>query len=570
MGGHNVDNVNIQAVTGRQNPQRVQIMIPAPSHPEAKVGRPYRTLDASGEFDVLVVGSGIGGLAAAALLAKHAGKRVLVLERHYTAGGYTHVFRRTGYEWDVGVHYIGDISSPRSTFGAVFNSITDGKISWEPMGDPYDRLVIGGKPFDFASGADRFRASLKSYFPAEARAIDRYVDLVRSAARSSEHYFMEKALPGPLAWIAGPFLRRSFLRYASRTTADVLGELTQNQQLIGVLTGQWGDYGLPPSQSSFGIHALVAQHYLGGAAYPVGGASRIAAAIVPVIERAGGKVLVNAEVSRILVEGNRAVGVEMSDGRSIRVKTVISDAGAANTFGRLLPEATAGRLGLMEKLRAIGPSLAHINLYVGLRHSDEELGLGRTNLWIYPSPDHDANVARYLSDPESPLPGAYISFPSAKDPTFGERFPGRATIQVIVLAKYDWFARWEEQRWKRRDEGYEAFKQRFTDRLLEVLYANVPQVRGKVDHAELSTPLSTRHFANYAHGELYGLAHSPARFRQRFLRPQTPIRNLFLTGQDVTVCGVAGALAGGVLCASAILGRNLLSTASKEAAVARR
>jgi all-trans-retinol 13,14-reductase len=536
---------------------------------EAKVGKPYRTRDGSGDFDAIVIGSGIGGLAAAALLALHAGKRVLVLERHYTAGGYTHVFKRTGYEWDVGVHYIGGLSSGRSAFGAVFNAITESKISWEPMGDPYDRFVIGGQAYDFVAGADRFRESLKRAFPAEATAIDRYVELVRSTARASQLFFMEKALPGPVAWLAGPLLRRPFLRNAGRTTAEVLGELTQNKQLLGVLTAQWGDYGLPPGQSSFGIHALVTQHYLEGAAYPVGGASRIAAAIVPVIERAGGKVLVNAEVKSILLDGQRAVGVEMADGRSIRARTIISDAGAANTYSRLLPEAVTGRLGVMEKLRAVGPSLAHINLYVGLRHSDEELGLGRTNVWVYPTADHDANVTRYLADPEGPLPGAYISFPSAKDPTFAERYPGRATIQVIVLAKYDWFARWQDQPWRRRDEEYAAFKQRFTDRLLEVLYAHVPQVRGKVDYAELSTPLSTRHFANYSRGELYGLAHTPERFRQRFLRPQSPLRGLYLTGQDIAVCGVEGALAGGVLCASAVLGRNLLSAGAPRQAVTR-
>jgi all-trans-retinol 13,14-reductase len=536
---------------------------------EAKVGKPYRTWDGSGDFDAIVIGSGIGGLSAAALLALHAGKRVLVLERHYTAGGYTHVFKRTGYEWDVGVHYIGGLSSGRSTFGAVFNAITEGKISWEPMGDAYDRFVIGGQAYDFVAGADRFRESLKRAFPAEATAVDRYVELVRSTARASQLFFMEKALPGPLAWLAGPLLRRSFLRNAGRTTAEVLGELTQNKQLLGVLTAQWGDYGLPPGQSSFGIHALVAYHYLEGAAYPVGGAGRIAAAIVPVIERAGGKVLVNAEVKSILLDGQRAVGVEMADGRSIRARTIISDAGAANTYSRLLPEAVTGRLGVMEKLRAVGPSLAHINLYVGLRHSDEELGLGRTNVWVYPTADHDGNVTRYLADPEGPLPGVYISFPSAKDPTFAERYPGRATIQVIVLAKYDWFARWQDQPWRRRDEEYAAFKQRFTERLLEVLYAHVPQVRGKVDYAELSTPLSTRHFANYSRGELYGLAHTPERFRQRFLRPQSPLRGLYLTGQDIAVCGVEGALAGGVLCASAVLGRNLLSAGAPKHAVTR-
>jgi all-trans-retinol 13,14-reductase len=538
-----------------------------PSLPEAKVGRPYRTWNDQEEYDVLVIGSGIGGLAAAALLAKHAGKRVLVLERHYTAGGYTHVFKRTGYEWDVGVHYIGGLSSGRSTFGAVFNSITDGKIAWEPMGDPYDRFVIGGQSYDFVAGGSRMRAALKQHFPTEAEAIDRYFELVRTTARASKLFFMEKALPRPIAWLVGRWLRRPFLRTAGRTTAEVLGELTSHRQLIGLLTAQWGDYGLPPAQSSFGIHALVTQHYLDGAAYPVGGASRIAAAIAPVIERAGGRILVNAEVKEILLEGGRAVGVEMADGRQIHAHTVISDAGAANTFGRLLPQTVSVRLGVMQKLREVGPSLAHINLYVGLRGSDEELGLSKSNLWIYPTPDHDANVARFLADPESPLPGAYISFPSAKDPTFAERYPGKSTIQVIVLAKYDWFARWEEQPWKRRHESYENFKQRFTERLLEVLYANVPQVRGKVDHAELSTPLSTRHFANYSRGELYGLSHSPARFRQRCLRPQAPIRGLYLTGQDVAVCGVEGAFAGGVLCASAILGRNLLAAGVKESAV---
>jgi all-trans-retinol 13,14-reductase len=542
-------------------------MMQAPAEAkESKVGRPYRTWDGSDEFDVIVVGSGIGGLAAAALLALHGGKRVLVLERHYTAGGFTHVFRRSDYEWDVGVHYIGGLSSPRSPFRPVFDAITDGKVAWEPMGDPYDCFLIDGRAYDFVAGAGRFRESLKRAFPAEAAAIDRYVDLVRSTARASRLFFMEKALPAPLAWLAGPLLRRPFLRQAGRTTADVLGELTHDKQLLGVLTAQWGDYGLPPSQSSFGIHALVANHYLEGAAFPVGGAGRIAAAIAPVIERAGGKVLVNAAVKRILIEGGRAVGVEMTDGRTIRARTVVSDAGAANTFGRLLPEPVAARLGLAEKLRAVGSSLAHVNLYVGLRGTDEELGLGRTNLWVYPTADHDKNVERFLADPDGPLPGAYISFPSAKDPTFAERYPGRATIQVIVLANYDWFAPWEDQRWKRRGEDYEAFKVTFTDRLLEVLYANVPQVRGRVAHAELSTPLSTRHFANYSRGEIYGLAHTPARFRQRFLRPRTPVRGLYLAGQDAAVCGVEGAFAGGVLCASAILGKNLLSAGAAKAA----
>jgi len=81
--------------------------------------------------------------------------------------------------------------------------------------------------------------------------------------------------------------------------------------------------------------------------------------------------------------------------------------------------------------------------------------------------------------------------------------------------------------------------------------------------AELSTPLSTRHFMNYQRGEAYGLSAMPSRFDLRCLAPQTSVRNLYLTGQDVCLLGVAGALMGGLLTASAVLGRNLMSVVSR-------
>ena len=100
-------------------------------------------------------------------------------------------------------------------------------------------------------------------------------------------------------------------------------------------------------------------------------------------------------------------------------------------------------------------------------------------------------------------------------------------------------------------------KERLAHRLLSELYRQVPETCGVVTTWELSTPLSTRHFANAARGEMYGLAHTPARFDLRELRPRTPIRNLFLTGQDISTCGVMGALSGAVTTASVILKRNV-------------
>jgi all-trans-retinol 13,14-reductase len=523
-----------------------------------KIAEPYKRFPVREPYDVIVVGSGIGGLGAAALLAKHAGKRVLVLERHYTAGGYTHVFHRPGYEWDVGVHYIGDVQ-PGTVLRAVFDEVTDGKLEWADMGEVYDRVVIGDDVYDFPKGREALRARLKAAFPGEEEAIDRYFELVKEALSASLPYHVEKVLPGPLAAVAGPLLRRRFLRYAGRTTREVLEGLTRNERLIAVLTAQFGDYGLPPSQSSFAIHAMVANHYFEGGFYPVGGAGRIAETIVPLIEAAGGKVLVNAEVEEIVVEGGRAVGVRMAaDGAVLRAPVVVSDAGVVNTFARLLPRDLAERHRLLANLRTVRPSAAHICLYIGLRHTAADLGLPKSNLWIYPDENHERNFEAAVGDPEAPLPVIYVSFPSAKDPDFERRHPGRSTIDVITVAPWEWFAPWEDTRWKKRGGDYESFKEHLAQRLLAKLYEQVPQVKGKIDVYELSTPLTTRHFAGYQRGELYGIDHTPERFRQKFLRPATPVRGLYLTGQDIVSCGVAGALFGGVLSASAILRRNLL------------
>jgi all-trans-retinol 13,14-reductase len=506
----------------------------------------------------------MGGLTAAVLLAKHGGKRVLVLERHYTAGGFTHVFHRRDYEWDVGVHYIGQVNSKQSPVRAAFDHVTEGRLHWNPMPDVYDRIVIAGRGYDFPSGMERFRENMKRYFPEEAAAIDKYIAAVCAAVAASGMYFAEKAIPGPIARLIGPLLRRKFLRYSDQTTAQVLGALTRNQELIAVLTGQWGDYGLPPAQSSFAMHATIAYHYFDGAAYPVGGASEIAASMTPIIEHAGGQIMVSAEVAEILLEGGRrAVGVRMADGAEIRAGTVISDAGAGNTFTRLLPAELSAHFGVLEEMKNIPPSIAHLCLYAGLRRGADEPEFGGTNLWIYSDADHDASVARFEKDPSGPFPVLFISFPSAKDPTFSERYPGRSTIEVVAPIPYGMFDQWADTAWKRRGAGYDDLKKKLTARLVEKLERHVPATRGRIEATEISTPLSTRHFANYLKGEIYGAACVPARFRARVFGARTPFRNLFLTGQDACTLGVGGALFGGVITASALLRRNLMGVVSR-------
>ncbi len=339
-----------------------------------------------------------------------------------------------------------------------------------------------------------------------------------------------------------------------RNTWDVLSELTDNPDLIAALCGQWGDMGLPPKRSAFMAHAMIARHYLYGGFYPVGGSWRIADTIIPKIQASGGEVFTYAKVERIETTDGHVSGVRMQDGHVIDCDTVISSAGISNTFEHLLDESLVARHGYSRKLESVGPSFAHLGAYIGLKGTAEELGLPKTNFWIYPSNDYDAAVAAFEKDPTAEFPVVYLSFPSAKDPDYEKRHPGTATIEIVAPAPYAWFERWKGTTWGKRGDDYDAFKSELTDRLMAHVYDKLPQLQGKVDYVELSTPLSTEWFAGYQRGELYGLDHTPERLQQDWLGPRTKIPGLWLTGQDTLTCGVTGAMMSGVLTTMALAG----------------
>lgn len=506
------------------------------------VGRSYKQHPPNGSFDAIVIGSGLGGLVTAAALAKYGQKRVLVLERHYRIGGYTHVFTRPGYEWDVGVHYVGSVGA-QGALRPLFDRLTDGQLRWAPLPEVYDAIEWGDRRYELVAGAKHFIAKLAGYFPEERAAIEHYVRLVTITARKNQLGFMSRLGATPP-------------RSDPRTTREVLLSLTQNEELISVLTGQFGDYGLPPRLSSFAMHAAVVEHYLEGAFYPLGGSSEFARTLAAPIEAAGGHLAISAEVKSVLIEAGAAVGVQLTSGEELRAPLIISDAGLPNTFAHLVPEAHRPPE-YAAALKQVQPSSAYLCLYLGFKHTDAELGLTGTNLWVYPDARHDENVERFAADPEAPFPMLYFSFPSAKDPDFQRRHPGRATLEVITMARWEWFSQWESTPWQKRGPEYETLKARFKERLLEAVYRRLPQLKGKVDHAELSTPLSAAHFTGHKRGEIYGLDSSPARFALP-LRAKTPVPGLFLTGADLASCGVAGAAFGGVLCAAAILGHKVL------------
>ncbi|MBA66006.1 MAG: FAD-dependent oxidoreductase [Candidatus Marinimicrobia bacterium] len=527
-----------------------------------KKWKTYNSQLVNGSYDSIVIGSGIGGLCTAALLSMQ-GQKVLVLEKHFKIGGWTHTFKRNNYEWDVGLHYIGQVNNTNSIVRRLFDLISESKLEWCPMDNNYDRIIFPDNAYDFRAPRTQFIDDMINYFPREESAILSYMKLMDDVVSSSRNYFSQKALSGLFDTVSYPFMTRKFFKYSDKTTLDVLNSLSQNKELIGVLTGQWGDYGLPPSRSSFAMHAMVARHYLDGASYPSGTSRRIAETISDVIEKNGGSLAVNAGVREIIVSNHRSVGVLMENGDKIDSRYVISGAGVVNTFTNMLGGNSAKEISVVQKMKTIQQTKSYVCLHLGLNQSATDLKIKNTNLWIYPGYDHDNAVEKYIQNPESEFPVVYVSFPSAKDDSWNEKHPNTATIEAITLSRMSWYDNWNSLKWKKRGDTYEYHKQELSNRILETVLKHVDGIENHIDYNELSTPLTVRDLANYPKGEMYGLDHSPDRFRQRWLRPNSGIKNLFFTGQDITTVGVSSALFSGLLTASTVLNKNLFGLLKK-------
>jgi all-trans-retinol 13,14-reductase len=499
-------------------------------------------------YDYIIIGSGIGGLTAATWLAK-SGKKVVVLERHYVPGGFTHSFKRNnGFQWDVGVHYVGNMGKEDSLLG-MFNFLTDDKLEWESMGDVYDVVYIGEKKFEFRAGKQNFRNQLIEYFPNEARAIDAYLSLIERVNKRGTAFFFEKVFEPWLSKSLGSIIRKRYARFSQKTTWDTLSELTNDKLLIAVLCGQCGNYGLSPKYSSFAAHAMVIAHFMEGGYYPKGGADQICLKTIDVLNSHGGKVYINAEVNEIITTKNKVTGIRVGD-RVIKCSNVISNVGVNNTFNHLLSKNAKIHCGF--NLKNVAPASGHLCLYIGLNKSSAELNLPKNNVWYYAHENTDLLIEKSsLSQAASNF--AYISFPSAKDPEWDTKNPGTSTIQAISAGNYKWFTDYEKQPWRNRDAAYKKMKSNFEASMLKQLYKLFPQLQGHIQVTEVSSPLSTRHFTNYQNGEIYGLAHSPERFSLPFLRPKTKIKGLSLVGQDITLVGVSGAMLSGMLCATTLL-----------------
>ncbi|MFP4896567.1 phytoene desaturase family protein [Paraburkholderia sp. EG304] len=498
--------------------------------------------------EAIVIGSGIGGLACAAALAR-CGRVVLVLEQQHTAGGLTQSFSRYGFQWDVGLHYLGEMG-PNGQARSVVDWLTGNSITFASLSDVYDVVHFPDDfTVNFARPKPALELELKSKFPHSASEIDTFFNALAEAVHAGRSLFTRRALAGFFGNVYGIWHEQEIRKWWGRSSADVVKDLISDPRLRAVLFAQRGDYGgMEPSRTSFGMLAVVMSHYLNGGYYPIGGAKVFAETLIPVVEEAGGMVRLNAKVRALHVQNNAATAVELNDGTLLYAPAIYSDIGARNTVG-LLPS-DLRETAWAKEILSFSPSVCHVTLYLGLTGDIRAHGASGANHWFHETWDAGSGV--WQGPAEASAPVLFVSFPSLKDPAHARDDKQRHTAEVVTIINWDLFARWDGTMVQQRPQEYDELKATLARSLLAQFTSHFPELAPMVTFHEVSTPLTMSSYTGAQQGASYGLEVSSRRFLSKALNIRTPISRLFLTGQDVTSPGVTAALMAGVLSAASI------------------
>ena len=503
------------------------------------------------DYDVIVIGSGAGGLSAAVPLAQ-SGFRVLVCEQHDVPGGWTHSFTLGGYRFSPGVHYIGSLG-PGESLRQIYEGlgVSADMAFCELNPDGYDHFYLGEERFDFPKGREKLIDRLKSRFPDQVEGIDGYFATLADFEEKLSNISQLNSVGNALKALSG---LPSVLKWYRRTGQDLIDEFITDKLLQGFLAGQSGDHGLPPSQVSAFMHAGITSHYLEGGYYPLGGAYVIPRAFMRALKKAGGEIRLKTRVNKIVLEGRKVRGVILEDGEEIGCSSVISNADPEITFGQMIGrEHLSNRL--LRKLNNAKYSVSALSLFFAVDMDLREAGLDSGNFWFYENENVDKLYQLGLTDyairAETP-PMMFLTTTTLKDPS--KMHDGYHTCESFTFVSYDAFKKYQHPERGKRIPGYEGLKEDIAWRMFKGLEKRIPGISQHIVFWDLGTPLTNEYYLNATYGNLYGIEKSVSQVGPGAFSIKTEFDGLFLCGASTTSHGVSGATASGLTVAKTIMG----------------
>lgn len=459
------------------------------------------------KYDVIVIGSGLGGLICARQLARN-GRSVMVLERQHQAGGCLQSYRRGEMEFDTGLHYVGGLAEGQPLHEA-FEELGLLSLGWQRLdADGFDQITIGRQTFPFAEGFDRFADTLGSFFPKERTALGQFVEMLRHLPPMEET--------------------------CQVNAYDYLTTLFHDPLLINVLSAASMKMELRRESLPLFNFAHALSSYVQSSWRLKGSGNLIVNSLAKDIIAAGGEICCGAEVRELKEQGGRIVAARCPNGRTFEGNVFISDVHPQLTFS-WLKETTLLKGVFRRRIHALENTFGLFSVSLILK--PDVLPYFNHNKYVY----RKANVWSFCEEMGG-VGGVMVSarVPEDNDGQLSSGIPCVRQIDLLTPMPWAMCQPWENTTVGRRGQIYELQKERMADECIHLAERVIPGLHDMVVRRFASTPLTWRDYTLTPCGSAFGIRKDNRNPLLTMLSPKTPIPNLFLTGQSLVLHGVEG------------------------------
>lgn len=488
-------------------------------------------------YDVVILGSGLGGLECGAILSRE-GYSVCVLEKNPVIGGCLQTFQRHGHRLDTGIHYIGSMDD-----GQILNQyfryfgVRDALALRRMDEDAFDTVMLGGRGYEIGMGYDRFAANLAQAFPAEAANIERYCDLLRSVGGTMS---VEKLRRGMIS--------DDSMKYLELPAGSTIDAMFGDSTLRNVLGGTSALYAGVREKTTLYHYGMINHSFIESSYRFVNGSQQLADALADRIRANGGRVLTGREVTSIRVCDGRVSAVEVGGGEVFGGRHVISNIHPAVTFG-LIEKTPLIKKATMTRLQSLENSYGIFSVYMVMKRGS--VAYRNRNFYIYG--DGDTWQTEY--DTRRDVPRMVLLNMQAA----GQEQEHATVVSLLCPVPMGMFGRWEDTRAGRRGGDYAEFKERLAERVIDFVAGYFPELRANAEHIYTTSPLSYRDYTATPGGSAYGIVKDYRSPLTTLVSVNTRVENLLLTGQNMNVHGALGVTVTAALTCSRLLGAEYLA-----------
>lgn len=472
------------------------------------------------KYDIVIVGSGLGGLLCGAFLAKE-GRSVCILEQHYQLGGNLQVFKRNNCSFSVGMHYAGAFDKNQILYKVLnYIGIAD-KLNFTKLDtDCFERIIIGDKEYSYAMGMENFQQNLINSFPEEKAAIEQYVQKLNQVWSNNDILNLR-----PIQ-----FEHMANLEEYVTSAYDYINSLTTNEDLRAVLAATNGLYAGVKEKTPLFVHANINNFFIQSAWRIAEEGTTLTQLLVEVIENAGGKVLINKEVNAFEFDEEKISSVTCADGTQYCGTDYISNIHPVATF-KMIPQGKL-RKAYVQRIEELENSAASFTAYIVLKKKQFK----HLNSNVYYSETN--KVWENMDYTQENWPKGYMLYTTQdkENPEYAE------SLVVITMMKYEELAQWEHTTLMKRGDDYKAFKEKKVEQILEVVYKTFPELKDAIFAKHSASPLTYRDYTNSYKGSMYGILKDYNDPLKTSISPKTRIPNLLLTGQNVNIHGFLGVM----------------------------